>query len=88
MMTTNKQSTEVTILLPAYNEEAAIATTVKKIKTMYPDYEVLVIDDGSSDNTFQEALSVGATVWQHPYNIGNGAAIKTGLRIAKGNSSL
>ncbi len=74
----------VTILLPAYNEAAIVGDTVKKIKTLYPDFEVLVVDDGSSDDTMIKAMEAGATVWSHPYNIGNGAAIKTGLRIAKG----
>ena len=74
----------VTILLPAYNEEQSIAATVQKIKELHPDFEVLVVDDGSTDNTMQEAMDAGANVWPHPYNIGNGAAIKTGLRMARG----
>lgn len=79
-----KKSKEVTILIPAYNEEQAIGTTVRRIKELYPDYEVLVVDDGSTDNTMQAAMDAGANVWPHPYNIGNGAAIKSGLRVAKG----
>jgi glycosyltransferase involved in cell wall biosynthesis len=75
----------VTILLPAYNEEQAIAQTVRKIKELHPDFEVLVIDDGSTDNTLQAAMDAGANAWPHPYNIGNGAAIKTGLRMAQGD---
>lgn len=79
-----KQKVLVTILIPAYNEEQSIGTTVDKLKTLYPEFEVLVIDDGSTDNTLQVAMDAGANVWPHPYNIGNGAAIKSGLRIAKG----
>ena len=75
----------VTILLPAYNEEQAIAETVKRIKELHPDFEILVVDDGSTDNTMQAAMDAGANVWPHPYNIGNGAAIKTGLRMAQGD---
>lgn len=75
---------EVTILIPAYNEEKSIGGTVRKVKELYPDYEVLVIDDGSTDKTMQVAMDAGANVWPHPYNIGNGAAIKSGLRVAKG----
>ena len=75
---------EVTILLPAYNEEQAIVDTITKIKELHPDFEILVIDDGSTDNTLQAAMNAGANVWPHPYNIGNGAAVKTGLRMAQG----
>ncbi len=75
----------VTVLLPAYNEEQAIASTVQKIKELHPDFEILVVDDGSTDNTMQAAMDAGANVWPHPYNIGNGAAIKTGLRCARGD---
>lgn len=75
---------DVTILLPAYNEEQSIGSTIKKLKDLYPDFEVLVVDDGSTDNTMEIAVEAGANVWPHPYNIGNGAAIKTGLRVAKG----
>ncbi len=74
----------VTILMPAYNEEQSIGNTVLRVKELYPDFEVLVIDDGSTDNTMQVAMDAGANVWPHPYNIGNGAAIKSGLRVAKG----
>jgi len=76
---------EVTILLPVFNEGQAIADIVHKIKELHPDFEVLVVDDGSTDNTMQAAMDAGANVWPHPYNIGNGAAIKSGLRCAKGN---
>jgi glycosyltransferase involved in cell wall biosynthesis len=79
-----ESSVSVTILLPAFNEEQAIADTICKIKELYPDFEVLVIDDGSTDNTMQVAMDAGANVWPHPYNIGNGAAVKTGLRMAQG----
>jgi len=81
---TQSSKIEVTILLPAYNEELAITETIKSIRGLYPDFEILVVDDGSSDNTMQTAMDAGANVWPHPYNIGNGAAIKTGLRMAQG----
>lgn len=75
----------ITILLPAFNEESSIAETVKNICFHYPGAEVLVVDDGSKDNTALFAHQAGAEVISHPYNIGNGAAIKTGLRDAKGD---
>jgi len=78
------KSVGVTILLPAYNEEQIIGSTIQEIRELYPEFEILVIDDGSSDNTRQKAINAGANVMRHPHNIGNGAAIKTGLRYASG----
>jgi glycosyltransferase involved in cell wall biosynthesis len=78
------KSVVVTVLIPAYNEEKSIGNTVRRIKELHPDFEVLVIDDGSTDKTMQVAMDAGANVWPHPYNIGNGAAIKSGLRVARG----
>jgi glycosyltransferase involved in cell wall biosynthesis len=82
--TNSSRQIEVTILLPAYNEELAIGSTVVNLKNRYPDFEILVVDDGSTDATVKEALAAGANVRSHPYNIGNGASIKTGLRAAAG----
>ena len=73
---------EVTVVLPAYNEEQSIGATITKIKELHPDFEILVVDDGSTDNTKLEAEKAGAEVYEHPYNIGNGAAVKNGLRHA------
>ena len=76
---------EATVLLPAYNEEANIAAIVEKIRGRHPHFEILVVDDGSTDGTLETARGAGARVLSHPYNIGNGAAIKTGLRHASGH---
>ncbi len=76
---------KITVLLPAYNEELSIGDTIRKIKELHPEFEILVVDDGSTDNTVQIAMNAGANVWPHPYNIGNGAAVKTGLRCAAGD---
>jgi len=83
-MRENNKQVPVTVLMPAYNEEQSIGNTIARIKELYPEFEVLVVDDGSTDNTLRVAMDAGANVWPHPYNIGNGAAIKSGLRIAKG----
>ncbi|MDI3489243.1 MAG: hypothetical protein PWP11_520 [Thauera sp.] len=81
----NMASSPLSIVLPARNEAAAVGTTVAAIVARYPQAEVLVVDDGSSDETAQVALAAGAKVVSHPYSKGNGAAIKTGARAAVGN---
>ena len=78
----------ISIVLPAKNESAAIGATVASIRQHYPDtaaVEVLVVNDGSTDNTAAVAQAAGAQVLRHPYSMGNGAAIKTGARAAKGD---
>jgi len=77
--------TQVSIIIPAYNEAQTIGNLVSKIVELYPEFEVLVINDGSTDNTDTVAKGAGAHVHNHPYNIGNGAAVKNGIRIAGGD---
>ena len=77
--------TEVSIIIPAYNEAETIGDLVLRIKSFHPDIEIIVVNDGSTDDTAVIARNAGAHVHSHPYNIGNGAAIKTGIRIAKGD---
>jgi glycosyltransferase involved in cell wall biosynthesis len=79
-----KKKISVTVLMPAYNEELSIGETIRRVRELHPDFEILVVDDGSTDNTLQVAMDAGANVWPHPYNIGNGAAVKSGLRVAQG----
>lgn len=74
----------ISIILPAKNESAAIGVTVVGIRQHYPDAEVIVINDGSTDNTAEVSEAAGAKVVHHPYSKGNGAAIKTGARAASG----
>jgi glycosyltransferase involved in cell wall biosynthesis len=76
---------KVSVILPAYNEAETIGDLISKIKDLYPDFEVVVINDGSGDNTGDVAENAGANVYSHPYNIGNGAAIKSGIRVASGD---
>jgi glycosyltransferase involved in cell wall biosynthesis len=76
---------KVSIIIPAYNETGSIDNIVSDIKALYPTYEIIVINDGSTDNTAAEAQRAGAKVFSHPYNIGNGAAIKSGIRVATGD---
>lgn len=75
---------KVSVVLPAKNEAGAIGQTVQQIKQLNVD-EIIVINDGSTDNTAQLAEQAGAKVFSHPYSKGNGAAIKTGARVAKGD---
>jgi len=72
-------------VIPAFNEETVIGKTVSRIRELHPDFEVIVVDDGSTDQTARVAEGAGAQVIRHPYNIGNGAAVKTGIRRASGN---
>src|SRR5574344_2109871 len=80
----------LSIILPAKNEAAAIGATVEKIHAQLAQMglkasaEVLVVNDGSTDNTAAVAQAAGARVVHHPYSKGNGAAIKTGARAAQG----
>lgn len=75
---------KVSIIIPAYNEAQVIGDVIRKIMDLYPDFEIIVINDGSSDDTGTVAIDAGAIVYSHPYNIGNGAAMKSGVRIASG----
>ena len=77
--------TEVSIIIPAYNEAQTIGDIVSRIRALYPDFEIIVVNDGSTDETAVIAEEAGATVYSHPYNIGNGAAIKSGIRAASGD---
>ena len=73
------------IVIPAKNEAGAIAKVVAGARELYPDAEVIVVDDGSSDDTAKVAEEAGAKVIQHPESLGNGAAVKAGARAASGD---
>jgi len=74
----------VSIVIPAFNESATIAEVVGVLRAAGPWREIIVVDDGSSDGTGDRAMTAGATVIRHPYNKGNGAAVKSGIRRASG----
>ncbi|MEG0431520.1 MAG: glycosyltransferase family 2 protein [Anaerovoracaceae bacterium] len=76
---------KITVVLPAKNEAGAIQQTVKAIKQLNKVDEIIVVNDGSTDDTAQIAEQAGAKVISHPYSKGNGAAIKTGARNAIGD---
>jgi glycosyltransferase involved in cell wall biosynthesis len=72
------------VVIPAFNEAASIATLVNALQETARWHEILVIDDGSKDDTGDLAAAAGARVVRHPYNKGNGAAVKTGIRQSTG----
>jgi glycosyltransferase involved in cell wall biosynthesis len=74
----------VSIVIPALNEADAIGEVVSRLRSYAPWHEILVVDDGSEDATGERATAAGARVLRHPYNKGNGAAVKTGIRHATG----
>lgn len=82
---TDSPTPRVSIVIPAYNEAEVIGGVLDEIRTLELDCEVIVVNDGSADNTGEVAKSrSGVRVVEHPYNIGNGAAVKTGIRAARG----
>lgn len=82
-------SPEISIVIPAFNEADNLAELLGKIHALkLPRAEVIVVDDGSVDRSAEIASSAGAAVIRHPYNIGNGAAVKSGMRAAQGKTIL
>ena len=74
----------VSIVIPAMNEADAIGSVVSQLRGAASWREIIVVDDGSEDDTATRARAAGACVIRHPYNKGNGAAVKTGIRRASG----
>lgn len=75
----------ISIIIPANNEEEGLALILPRIREKLPDAEIVVVNDGSSDHTIKVCNQYAARVVTHPYSMGNGAAIKSGARIATGD---
>ena len=84
-MSAAKDTTRLSIIIPAKNEAAVIGDVVSSVRSVYKSAEILVVDDGSTDDTARLAKDSGAQVVTHPVSLGNGAAIKAGARAASGD---
>jgi glycosyltransferase involved in cell wall biosynthesis len=83
-MSDTLNSAQTSIVIPAFNEAVSIGSVVRDLASAARWLEILVVDDGSTDDTGDRAAAAGARVVRHPYNKGNGAAVKTGIRQAVG----
>jgi glycosyltransferase involved in cell wall biosynthesis len=76
---------DISIVIPVFNEAESLAPLLGKLRALsLPNAEIIVVDDGSTDGSADVATKAGANVIRHPYNIGNGAAVKNGIRAARG----
>lgn len=75
----------VLVIIPAFNEHEALPGTLAELAATVPSYDVVVIDDGSSDDTAEVAERLGATCLRLPFNLGIGGALRTGFRYAVDN---
>ena len=75
----------ISIVLPAKNEAAALENLLPRLRAAWPEAEILVVDDGSTDATAQVCTGHAVTLLRQPYSMGNGAAIKCGARAARGD---
>lgn len=75
----------LSIVIPAYNEGPRVGSIVRTVRARYPDAEIIVVDDASTDDTAAQAAQASADVIRRPYNVGNGAGVRTGIRAAHGD---
>jgi len=75
----------VSVVIPAKNEAASIGALLDSLCAQYPDYEIIVVDDGSTDQTASVCKNFPIKLISHPYSVGNGGAIKSGTRAAQGD---
>jgi glycosyltransferase involved in cell wall biosynthesis len=73
----------ISIIIPARNEAPSLAKLLPQLRQYYPAAEMVIVDDGSTDATSTICRENGIQPIQHPYGMGNGAAIKTGVRHAR-----
>jgi glycosyltransferase involved in cell wall biosynthesis len=85
MVSLNKKSDAVSVVIPAKNEARSLDLLLPKVRRQLPEAEIIVVNDGSSDNTLDVCRAHGVGVISHPYSIGNGTAVKTGARAATGS---
>lgn len=79
------QRPKISVVLPSNNEADSLAPLIEQLRVYVPEAQILLIDDGSDDNTRRLALNLRVKIITHPYSLGNGAAIKAGARAASGD---
>ena len=72
----------ITVVIPAYNEEKGIEEVIDRVKKTLPKAEIIVVDDGSKDKTYEKAKRTGVKVIHHSFNMGKACALKTGYKHA------
>jgi glycosyltransferase involved in cell wall biosynthesis len=79
---TGGQKRKILVVIPALNEAGPIASVIQQVREEIPDAQVLVVNDGSTDQTEKKAFAAGAKVLSHPFNMGYGVALQTGYKYA------